>query len=126
MLQASAPHTQPPLKAVFDPIVPLLFFRRNCQSEYRGLPLPGHVNSPHVFVIGEIKGTAVLTTVYLAVPTPKLLDVAALTLEHVVSVVPPLQMSPAELSLGIFLVAGALPELFQLDLVMRKLLRSHG
>lgn len=60
----------------------------------------------------------------LGIVAPGLLYVTTSLFQHVRSVEPALEMPAAELSLGILLVAGTLPRLLDLDLVMRKLRRS--
>src|SRR6266516_6421756 len=62
-----------------------------------------------------------LTTIDFRVRPVGLLDVAALSLDHVSLVRPKLQVPAAELAFLVFLVAGALPSLLDLDLVVGKL-----
>jgi hypothetical protein len=66
----------------------------------------------------------VLTAVNFGVRPPGFFNVAAGLLDHVSSVGPAFQMAAAELAFLVLLVAGALPVLFDLDLMMGKLRRS--
>src|SRR5262245_10126673 len=84
----------------------LVFLRRQRQSEDGNHSLPGdvHLCFPRRW---QIEGLAVFATVDFGVWAPGLFDVSTLALDHVFHVEPALQVSAAELSLGIFLVAGA-------------------
>ncbi len=66
-----------------------------------------------------------LATIYFGVPSPGLFYIAASLLHDVTSVGPALQMSAAELTFGVFLIAGALSLLFDFHFVMGELLRTR-
>src|SRR5581483_5497386 len=101
----------------------LLFFTRQGQSEDRHLSRPSHVDAVHVIRIRQIKSLAELAAINFGVRSPRLLDVAALLLQHVGHVIPAFQMAAAELAFRILLVAGALSGFLDFDLVIGKLLR---
>jgi len=101
----------------------LLRFRPNRQPKNRSLPLPRHIQSAHRFWIGQVERSAVLTPIYLGVFSPSLLRVATSLLQHISCVIPAFKMPATKFALGIVFVAGALPRLLDLDLVMWKLLR---
>jgi len=74
--------------------------------------------------IRKVQSLADLAAVNLDVPTPGFLDAAALLLHRVGGIEPALQMAAAEFPLVVFLVAGSLARLLDLDLVVGKLLNS--
>ena|SRR6266849_1873701 len=102
-----------------------LLLRRDCQPKHRGLSLPRHIQTADPVRVGQIQGLAVLAAIHFRIRPPGLLGVAAGLLEHIRGVEPALEMSTAELALGILLVAGALPWLLEFHFVMRKL-RGSG
>jgi len=101
----------------------LLLFRRQGQPEHRNHSLPGNIHLGFRW-IRQIKRLAVFAAVDFRIPSPGFFGVAAGLLDHVSPVGPALQMAAAELAFLVLLVAGALPVLFDLDLVMGKLRRS--
>src|SRR5512146_3040662 len=88
---------------------------RNCQPEHRNLPLTGHVGAARVLGIGQVQGLAMLAAVDFRLRPEGLLHVPTLPLQHVVVVVPALQVAAAELALGVLFVAGTLAWLLHLD-----------
>src|SRR5207244_7144358 len=101
----------------------LLRLRPNRQPKNRSLPLPRHIQSAHCFRIGQVECFAVLTPVYLGIFSPSLLRVATSLLKHISCVIPPFKMPATKFALSIVFIAGALPLLPDLDLMMWKLLR---
>src|SRR5450432_1388976 len=103
----------------------LLRLWRQRQSEHRNHSLPRHI---HLRFSGsrQIQRLAVFAAVDFGLRSPGFLHVAALALDGVGHVGPELQMAAAEFSLFVFLVAGALPGLLDLDLVVRELLHILG
>ena len=65
-----------------------------------------------------------LAAVHFGVGSPSLFGVATGLLNDIGGVEPTLQMATAEFAFFVFLVAGALSGLFDLDLMMGKLRRS--
>jgi len=65
----------------------------------------------------------VLTPVYLGIFSPSLLRVATSLLKHISCVIPAFKMPATKFALSIVFIAGALPWLLDLDLMMWKLLR---
>src|SRR5438552_5667684 len=101
----------------------LLRLRPNRQPKNRSLPLPRHIQSAHRFRIGQVERFAVLTPVYFGVFSPNLLRVSTSLLQHLSCVIPAFKMPATKFALSIVFIAGALPRLFDLDLMMWKLLR---
>src|ERR1039458_3652212 len=101
----------------------LFLLRRQRQSEHRNHPLPGDI---HLGLCGirQVERLAMLAAVDLGIRSPGFFGVATGLLDHVGRVEPALQMTPAPLAFFVFLVAGALPGLLDLHLVMGKLRRS--
>jgi len=101
----------------------LLRLRPNCQPKHRSLSLTRHIQSAHRFGMGQVERFAVLTSINLGVLSPNLLRVATSLLQHVSCVIPAFKMSATKFALGIVFVAGALPRLLDLDLMVWELLR---
>ena len=101
----------------------LLLLRRDRQPKNRSLPLPRHIQSTHRFRIGQVQRFAVLTPVYLGIFSPSLLRVATSLLKHISCVIPAFKMPATKFALSIVFIAGALPWLLDLDLMMWKLFR---
>src|SRR5207245_10258538 len=101
----------------------LLRLRRNRQPTHGTLSLTRHIQSTHRFRIGQVERFAVLTPVYLGVFSPSLLRIATRLLQHIGCVIPAFKMPATKFALSIVFIAGALPWLLDLDLMMWKLLR---
>ena len=101
----------------------LLRLRWQRQPEHRNHSLPGDV---HLGFLGirQIERLAVFAAVDFGIRPPGFFSVAARLLDYIFGVEPAFQMTAAELAFLILLVAGALPRLFDLDLMMGKLGRS--
>src|SRR5581483_22042 len=99
----------------------LLFFAGDGQAEHRYHPTPGDVQTARILRVGQVERPAVLAAVDFRVAPVGFFHVTALLFQHVGSVKPALQVSAAELSLGVLFVTGALAWLLQLDLVVGKL-----
>src|ERR1700683_2351040 len=93
---------------------------RQRHPEHRNHPCPRHIHLRFPG-IGKVKGLAVLATIDLSIRAPGLFRVPASLFQDVGGIEPALQMAATEFSLLIFLVAGALPRLLDLDLVLGKL-----
>jgi hypothetical protein len=106
----------PPLLAARS----LFFFRRQRQSEHRDHSLPGDVHL-RLFGTRQIERLAIFATVNLGVFSPRFFRIATSPLHHVGGIEPALQMTAASFAFIIFLVAGALPILLYLHLVIREL-----
>jgi hypothetical protein len=100
-----------------------LFLRRQGQPENRNHSLAGDIHF-RFRRIRQIERLAMFAAINFGIRPPGLFGVAASLLDHIFRVEPALQMSAAEFSLFVLLVAGALPRLLNLDLVMGKLRRS--
>src|SRR5690349_23174474 len=98
-----------------------LLLGRDCQAEHRGLSLASHIQPANSVRVGQVERLAVFAAINLRIRPPGLFGVTAGLLEHIRGVEPALQMSAAELALGVFLVTGALPWLLDFYFVMREL-----
>ena len=103
----------------------LFLFRRQRQSEDRNHSLPGDIGLG-LSRSRQIECFAVLAPIDFGVRPPGLLDVPTLTLDGIGFVEPEFQMPAAELPLRVFLVAGALPSLLDLDLMVGELRNILG
>src|ERR1022692_499091 len=101
----------------------LLFLRRQRQPEHRNHPLSRNIDLGFRG-IRQVQSLAVLAAVDLGIRPPGLFRVAAGLLDHILRVEPAFQMAAAEFALFVFLVAGALTGLLDLDLMVGKLGRS--
>src|SRR5207247_9207310 len=89
----------------------------------RSLPPPRHIQSSHRFGRGQVERFAVLPPVSLGFFSPTLLRIATRSPQHIGCVIPAFKMPATKFALSIVFIAGALPRLFDLDLMMWKLLR---
>jgi hypothetical protein len=101
----------------------LLLFRGQRQAKNRNHSLPRHINFGF-FGIRQIQRLAMLAAVDLGVGSPRFFRVAAGLLDDVAGIKPALQMTAAEFSLFVLLIARTLPGFFGFDFMMRKLRRS--
>src|SRR5206468_6953104 len=100
-----------------------LLFRGHGQTEHRYLPPAGDVLAARIVGARQIDRLAMLAAVDLGMLAIGFLHVAAILLDDVGHIEPALQVTTAQLALLVSLVAGALPLLLELYLVVRKLLR---
>jgi len=100
------------------------FFRRQGQSKYRDLPLPGNIHAAQIFRVRQVQSFAILAAIDLGIFPPSLLKVATSLFDDVAHVIPALEMATAELALLVLLVAGALADFLNLHSMMRELLGS--
>jgi hypothetical protein len=101
--------------------LPPLLLGRDCQAEYRGLSLASHIQPANSVRVGQVERLAVLAAIDFRIRSPGLFGITASLLEHIRGVEPALQMSAAELALGVSLVTGALPWLLDFYFVMWEL-----
>ena len=101
--------------------VSLLAFAGNGQAKNRKLPRPGYIHAVRFIRIRQVECLAVLTPINFRLISPGLTHVAAGLFDDVVGVKPMFKMPAAELTLCVFLVAGALARLLILDLMIRQL-----
>ncbi len=105
-----------PIPAEHSSAVPgLPLFSRNRQPEHRRLSGAGNVDATRFLGTGQVERLAMLTAIDLGIFSPGLFGIAAGLLLHVFRVEPALEMTAAELALGVLLIAGALPRLLDLD-----------
>src|SRR6267378_8330477 len=97
----------------------LLPFLRD-KPKYRKLAGIGDVHAALVFDAGPIECLTEFVTINFPFGAQCLFDAAALLLEHVGSIEPPLQMSAAEFSFVVCFIAGALSRLLDFDLMVGK------
>src|ERR1700758_1114972 len=102
----------------------LAVLRRKCQSEYRNLSQASNIDALRVLRVGQVQGLTVFAPIDLGVRAPGLRHIATFLLEHVGHVVPPFQMTAAELALGVLFITRTLPQFLQFYFVIGKLRRS--
>src|SRR5208337_109000 len=101
----------------------LALLRRQRQAKHRNLPLPSYIH--HRFPgVRQVQSLAMLAAVDLSIQSPGLFHIPAILLDQIHAIKPALQMAAAKLAFLVFLVAGALPRLLDLDLVTGKLRSS--
>jgi len=99
----------------------LLFLGHDGQAEDGKLPDAPDVDTTGVFGAGQVERLTEFAAIDFSINSPGFLHAAALLLEHVGRVEPAFQVPAAEFSLVVFLVAGALTRLLDLDLMVREL-----
>ena len=103
-----------------------LCLRGKSQPEDGSRPLTSDIHAPKVDRIGEVQGFAMLAPVDFGRVSPGAADVATLLLNDVVEVKPALEVSSAQFVFGVLFITGTLAGLFELDLVIGKLLGSFA